>query len=103
MKRLSIAFFAGAAIASFPSLMEGIAEQSGWLAAVYGVCRPLLMPGFVVALAVAGGRLDDLSFSVLFIANVVSYSAVAYILLLLAEKLLVLKASGVGRKPTQRI
>jgi len=97
MKRLLIAFCSGMAIASVPGLLASLPVRSGVIPAVQEKANYLLTPGALACVVLKGGHVHDISFSLLFAANVLFYSVVVYLVLASAGRLLSRKSGVRGQ------
>ena len=84
MRRLFYSLIIGFVVGLTPVMLAQSLSESGLL--VRRLVGVFMYPGYLVAMAVSMGRVDDINFTLLEIANVVFYSGVTYLFLIALAK-----------------
>jgi hypothetical protein len=87
MRRFVLALLMGCALTVLPILILRLPPDSGIVGSLKWGVTNLMIPGTLVGLAVAGGRVDDINPWLSGFANMVFYSGLAYALEVVWAKL----------------
>ena len=87
MRRFVLAFLIGCALTILPIAILKLPSDSGMVGSLKWGITNVMIPGTLVGLMVAGGRIDDINPWLSDFANMVFYSGLAYALVVVWAKL----------------